>query len=126
VTVYLDTNISIWFSQKDFGRISSTALSHLREDDLLISAMVVLELEYLFELKRILWPAQDLLRKLRHEADVDVCELSLQAVAEAALAEKWTRDPFDRMIVANAKANALSPLITADEKIQANYPRALW
>jgi hypothetical protein len=39
------------------------------------------------------------------------------AIASAALAEKWTRDPFDRLIVANAKANGFAWLISADEEI---------
>lgn len=42
-----------------------------------------------------------------------------------ALKESWTRDPFDRLIVANAKA-AGAPLITKDERIRKHYRRAIW
>jgi PIN domain nuclease of toxin-antitoxin system len=42
------------------------------------------------------------------------------------LDEKWTRDPFDRLIVANAKANGFAWLISADEHIRNHYPRAVW
>ena len=51
---------------------------------------------------------------------------SFADVAEAATFEAWTHDPFDRMIVAHAKANGYAPLVTADEKIRANYPRTVW
>jgi PIN domain nuclease of toxin-antitoxin system len=44
--------------------------------------------------------------------------------ASIALDEKWTRDPFDRLIVANAKGFAW--LISADEAIRKHYPRAVW
>jgi PIN domain nuclease of toxin-antitoxin system len=37
----------------------------------------------------------------------------------------WTRDPFDRLIVANAMADG-APLITADETILANFRDAVW
>jgi hypothetical protein len=30
------------------------------------------------------------------------------------------------VIVANAKANALSPLISSDAEIRLNYPRTIW
>ena len=37
-----------------------------------------------------------------------------------------TQDPFDRFIVAHAKANGFARLITNDEKIRANYSLAVW
>ncbi len=55
-----------------------------------------------------------------------MCPLSFEVVATAALDEDWTRDPFDRLIVAHAKASGLAPLITSDEKIRLHYPRAIW
>jgi PIN domain nuclease of toxin-antitoxin system len=53
-------------------------------------------------------------------------QIEATAVANAALEEKWTRDPFDRLIVANAKANGFAWLISADEEIARNYPRTVW
>ena len=38
---------------------------------------------------------------------------------------KWVRDPFDRLIVAQAIANE-APLVTKDEKIRRHYRRAVW
>jgi PIN domain nuclease of toxin-antitoxin system len=48
------------------------------------------------------------------------------AVARAALFETWTRDPFDRMIVAQARADGYSGLVTSDEKIRENYSKTIW
>ena len=47
-------------------------------------------------------------------------------MAETALFETWTRDPFDLMIVSHAKANNYSILVTQDEKIRKHYPKAVW
>ena len=53
------------------------------------------------------------------------CSMPFRDVAMEALQEKWTRDPFDRLIVANAKA-AGAPLVTKDEHIRKHYRRAIW
>jgi PIN domain nuclease of toxin-antitoxin system len=42
-----------------------------------------------------------------------------------ALRETWGRDPFDRLIVAQAKVNEVV-LVTKDETIRSNYGLAVW
>ena len=123
---YLDTQVVVWLATGKLSRFSSNTRDLLEATDLLLSPIVPLELEYLFELKRIRMPARDIQRKLEHELGVRLCELSFAVVASAALDEKWSRDPFDRMIVANAKANGFAWLISADEEIRKHYPRTVW
>jgi PIN domain nuclease of toxin-antitoxin system len=86
----------------------------------------LLELEYLYELKRIRLRARDVLLKLESETGLRLCELPYAVIASAALDEKWTRDPFDRLIVAHAKANDFARLISADDEIARHYPRTVW
>jgi len=88
--------------------------------------MAFLELEYLYELGKTKFAARDLLKKASHETNIRICDLPFSNLAEAALDEKWTRDPFDRLIVANAKARGFAWLISADEAIGQNYPRTVW
>ena len=126
MTVYLDTNVVVWLAQGTLQRISRGAQSALEQGTLLVSPMVLVELQYLYELNRIKLPARDVQLKVEHEIGVRVCDLPFLSVASAALDEKWTRDPFDRMIVAQAKANGLAPLVSADEEIKKNYPRTAW
>ncbi len=124
--VYLDTNVVLWLGKGDLKRISLSARRVLQSADLRISPVVLIELEYLHEVGRVRLSARGVLRKLAQEVGLAVCDLSFPSVADAALDEKWTRDPFDRTIVAQAKANGLAPLISADEEIRKHYPRTVW
>lgn len=123
---YLDTQIVAWLGKGQIASLTKDAKRVIEKADLLVSPMVVLELEYLYEVNRVKRPALDVLLKLEHEIGLRVCDLSFQTIAKSALGEKWTRDPFDRMIVAHAKANGFAPLISADEHIAKRYPRTVW
>jgi PIN domain nuclease of toxin-antitoxin system len=126
VIAYLDTNTLIWLAQGSLESISPKATRLLKQADLLFSPMVLLELEFLYEIKRSKRTARDIQTKVEHEMGARVCELPFSTVASAALDEKWTRDPFDRLIVANAKANGFAWLISSDEEIARRYPRTVW
>jgi len=123
----LDTHVAMRLANADLAQISQTALDTIARTDLLISPMVLLELQYLFEFKKeTRLSAEDVQRKLEFELDVSVCGFAFRSIASVAAGEKWTRDPFDRMIVAHAKANGLSTLIAANRLIRQQYPRAVW
>jgi PIN domain nuclease of toxin-antitoxin system len=57
---------------------------------------------------------------------VRLYDLAFSTIASAAPDEKWTPDPFDRLIVANTQVNGLARLISADEKIREHYLRTVW
>lgn len=122
---YLDTHAVIRLAHGKTSNFGRDASRLLQRAELLISPMVVLELELLFEIKRVKLPARDIQGKVEHEIGARVCDIPFISIANAALDEKWTRDPFDRLIVANAKANGFAWLISADETIAKNYPRAV-
>ena len=123
---YLDTHIVLWLAAGKVNRLEPKARRLIDTAELLLPAMAFLELEYLNELGKTRFPARDLLKKVQHETNLRLCDLPFSAIAGAALDEKWTRDPFDRLIVANAKANGFAWLISADESILQHYPRAVW
>lgn len=123
---YLDTHVVLRLTQGRLRTIGPDASRLIRRAELLISPMVLLELEYLHEIRRIVLPAQDILRKVEHELGLRLCNVPFEEVAKAALDEKWTRDAFDRIIVAQAKVRGLAPLISADERIAQHYPRTVW
>lgn len=124
---YLDTSVAVWLAERSFDRISPVALDHLTQaPDRRLSPTVLLELQFLSEIGRLLLPAADIRRKLEAEFAVTVCDFSFPLIAETALTENWTRDPFDRLITAHARANALAWLVTSDRRIREAYPRAIW
>ena len=47
------------------------------------------------------------------------------AVVSAAASLRWTRDPFDRLIVADAIVSSGS-LLTKDQRILSHLPIAVW
>ena len=122
---YLDTHTVMRLAHGR-PRIGRDAAQLIQRAELLISPMVLVELEYLYEIGRLTLPAKDVLRKLEHELGLGLCDLPLADVARAALDEKWTRDAFDRFIVAQARLNGLAPLISSDEEIAEHYPRTVW
>jgi len=54
-----------------------------------------------------------------------ICDMTFRTVVDRDLQKSWGRDPFDRLIVANAKA-ASALLVTRDQRMLDNYPRAIW
>lgn len=94
-------------------------------DELRISPMVRLELQYLFEIGRVGQSASVVVDELRATIGVIVCDAAFPEVARRAERLDFTRDPFDRLIVAQA-ALMDSPLVTRDETIHGAYGRAVW
>jgi PIN domain nuclease of toxin-antitoxin system len=126
LTHYLDTQVVVWLCEKKLDRLTPAAVAAIEASDLLVSPMVALELQYLYEIKKILQPPQVLLGQLEAQIGLQVCDHPFPSVVQSALLENWTRDPFDRVIVANARANRYSPLVTSDTRIRENYPRSIW
>ncbi len=123
---YIDTQVAVRLATGDSKKISRAARSAIDRYELLLSPMVRVELEYLFELGRCPLSSSRVLDFLESTCDVKVCPLPFDRVARAACHESWTRDAFDRLIVAHARCAADAYLITADEMIRANYHRAVW
>ena len=123
--MYLDTHVVIWLYEKDEDRISRLARELIENSDLRVSPMVLLELEYLFETGRITTKAAEIYDYLHDTIELDVCGKSFAAVARKSLGMKWTRDPFDRLITAQAAIDD-SPLLTKDDTIHTYYPEAVW
>jgi PIN domain nuclease of toxin-antitoxin system len=123
---YLDTHVVAWLYAGEQARISAPAAAAIRKArELRISPMVRLELQYLYEIDRVGTPPAPVLDELGARIGVRICEAPFGAVAHAAERQQWTRDPFDRLIVAQAALHE-APLVTRDETIRAHYAYAIW
>ncbi len=123
---YLDTNVIAWLAAGKIRKLSKNAERAIRRADLLVSPMVLLELEYLYDLGRTKYRSREVQLKVERELGVQVCDLSFRSIAAVALDEGWTTDPFDRIIVAHAKANGFASLISADEEFATHYSKTVW
>jgi PIN domain nuclease of toxin-antitoxin system len=123
--IHLDTHVLLWVYKRRFGRLSNQAKRLIEREACQVSPMVRLEVEMLFESDRTPEDAAAVLSELSSRIDLSVSGTSFDALVDRGLAFAWTRDPFDRLIVANAMADGVR-LVTADELILANFPDAVW
>ena len=123
--VYLDTHVIVWLYAGREDLLSERATRTIQQDRLLFSPVVRLELQYLFETDRITKRPDQILDALGTEIALRSCQSSFATVVNQAIELKWTRDPFDRIITAQAGANQ-APLLTKDKTILRHYQKAFW
>lgn len=124
--LYLDTHVLVWLHQDAAARLTPRGAAAIETAErLLISPIVELELTYLHEIGRITCPAATILDLLRRDLELETCKLPFASVVGASIGQTWTRDPFDRLIVAQA-AHGQATLLTADRTILTHYSKALW
>ncbi|HET6613088.1 MAG TPA: PIN domain-containing protein [Kofleriaceae bacterium] len=114
-----------WLFHGAINRLSHKAREQCESSALLISPMVKLELQLMFEIRRINDPGQTVIDDLSRRIGLRVADTRFSDIVYEAEAHSWTRDPFDRLIVATAAA-AQAPLLTKDRHIRAHYPAAVW
>lgn len=122
--IHLDTHVVVWLYARDVGALRPV-LPRLERETLAISPMVLLELQYLYEVGRTTEPARAVFDALSEPLGLRLAEASSPAIVQHALGLSWTRDPFDRLIVATAMADDVS-LITRDTVLRAHCPLAVW
>lgn len=123
--IYLDTHVAAWLYFGQAQELSRDAAAAIEGSDLLISPMVVLELGYLHELGRLAVTAEKIVQTLAGDIGLKVAQQPFEDIARQALHETWTRDPFDRLIVAQAKLGQ-SRLVSRDRLIRQHYRHAIW
>lgn len=123
--IYLDTHAVVWLYAGEVERFSKKATGLIEENDLLISPAVLLELQFLKEIKRITADPMLVLQTLEETVGLHMCRLEFSKVVIGALSQSWTRDPFDRLIAAHASVrNEL--LLTKDRVIRRHCATACW
>ncbi len=126
MALYLDTHVLVWLYQDGAARLTSRGAEAIdAADAVLVSPIVELELAYLQEIGRITSAPGTIMDALRRDLELDACRLPFASIVGAAVGQTWTRDPFDRLIVAQA-AHGRSPLLTADRNLLQHYEHAFW
>ncbi len=125
MSCFLDTHITIWLYEKRLDLLSEKAKQFIEKNDLFISPVVKLEIEYLFEIEKIKDNSETICSFLEKNIDLRIENSSFLEIIKISLNEKWTRDPFDRIIVAHSKLKDYT-LISKDKKINKNYFRTIY
>lgn len=123
--IYLDTHAAAWLYAGLLDSFGPKARALLEGEDLMVSPMVELELQYLYEIGKIAEDGRTVVDGLSAKVGLRVCGQPFAQVVSRALDQVWTRDPFDRLIVAQASLTD-AVLLTKDRTIRQHYPRAFW
>lgn len=123
--IHLDTHIVCWLYEGRAELLTPAALRAIESGLLQVSPVVQLELTYLHEIGRISREGGYVLHALTKDIGLSVADVSLVQVIKIAGALTWTRDPFDRMIVAHAMV-ADAALVSKDRLIRKHCDKAIW
>lgn len=122
---FLDTHAAIGLYEGDEGVFGQAAINLIERVALFLSPVVRLELALLHEIGRVEIGPDEILRGLTDDWGVVVADDPIAAVIARAMSLTWTRDPFDRLLVATAMLHR-APLITRDQKMHEHFSEAVW
>ena len=123
--IYLDTHVVVWLYSGLTDKFSATAQELINDNDTYISPIVRLELQYLFEIQRVVEAPDTIVTDLVSRIGLQVCTRPFNRIVAQALTYRWTRDPFDRLITANAALHD-NILLSKDRIILEHYAHAKW
>lgn len=123
--IYLDTHVVVWLYAGEIGLLSQRVQQVIREQDVVCSPIVKMELQYLYEIGKILVKPQQVLDELSSAIGLKIQSVPFAELIESSLSLSWTRDPFDRLLVAQASLQK-ARLITKDQTILSHYSGAFW
>jgi PIN domain nuclease of toxin-antitoxin system len=120
----IDTHVAVALYKRRFAGLSRAAQRLLDGSATRYSPIVTLELELLSEIGRAQVEAETVCQYLNGELDITESPERLSDIVRHAMPLRFTRDPFDRLIVAHADL-LRAPLITLDERMHQYYRRAI-
>ena len=124
-SLYLDTHAVVWLFAGAFEKFTKEGIARIESSRLYISPIVLLELQYLYEIKRIRYEKSYIFDALAKSIDLKVCDAPFLDVATKATKHSWTRDPFDRMIVAQTECGE-GMLLSKDRNVLRHFKKAVW
>ena len=122
--IYLDTMTVVRLVTSP-NLLSRRAKQLVNRPEVFVSPMVVLELQFLYEIQRIKYSSDAVMSHVENHFGVGICQKPFVSIATKALEVSWTHDPFDRLILAHAALDR-NRLVTKDEAIRSHYKYAVW
>jgi PIN domain nuclease of toxin-antitoxin system len=125
VKAFLDTHAAVLLYAGKVAAFGAPSRALMERSTIFVSPFVRLELQMLREMGRISRPADEILGALEADLGLAVSKDPVDAVVAKAVAMSWTRDPFDRLLVATAALHS-APFVTRDVTIAEHYRDAIW
>ena len=122
--IMLDTHVAVALYEGRTGGLGLPARRALDRGAVTISPAVLLEIELLHEIGRLRVGAMPISKGLEEGLSIRVASERFADVAVEALGYAFTRDPFDRLIVAHASLMKAG-LVTQDSMLRRRYPHTL-
>ena len=123
--IFLDTHVAIWLYAGRLDLFKPKILKLINDEQVCISHIVRLEIQYLNEIGRINQKPDAIIEALIDEIGLVFSENNMERIVSRAIQLDFTRDSFDRIIVADACINN-SILISKDLHIRKNYKKTVW
>lgn len=123
--IQLDTHVVVWLYAGRSDLLPSRVRKAIEENDIFASPAVLLELTYLNEIGRVTATGSVIVESLAATIGLTISDAPFRSVVTEAMLLDWTRDPFDRLIVGQARAEK-ARLITKDKIIRRHYRPAFW
>lgn len=125
--IHLDTHVVVWLYTGRHSLLPAGLRSRLDVEPLAVSPMVRLELALLNEIGRLSVSPAQVLDELHRAVGLAVDGSSFADVVAVAASPRltFTRDPFDRLIAAQAIA-AGAALATKDAALREHVDLAVW
>lgn len=128
MTLLLDAHALLWFIRAD-PRLSATARNLMSDpnNDLLLSTGTIWEIAIKVGLRKftLAEPYDVFIRDAIADNDLTVLQISVEHAAAFTTLPLHHRDPFDRLLVAQALVEGL-PLVSADPALDAYPITRLW
>lgn len=122
--VFLDTHVVVWLYDRSLSYLTPKMARAIEENDTCVSPVTRLELGFLHEVGRIGERADVILSYLHNRIGLAIDDISLRDLIGQALEETWTRDPFDRLLVAHCRLRDAG-LVSRDRRIRRHYSRTV-
>lgn len=125
VKAFLDTHAAVALASGETSAFGTASRELLERSALFVSPIVLLELQFLQEIGRLLVAPGALIADLERSVGLVISRDRVEDLVTAAVPIGWTRDPFDRLLVATAVLHR-APFVTRDASIRKHFPQAVW
>jgi PIN domain nuclease of toxin-antitoxin system len=124
VSALVDTHALLWWTTDD-GRLSRRARAAISAGDVLVSVVSLWEVEIKRGLGRIEIDLKELLDEVSRTEGFRILEVGASHIGALADLPPLHRDPFDRMLIAQAGAEHV-PLVSRDRALRAYPIELIW